>query len=80
MIAPDRRIRFGDCVFDPDTGEVTRGGAPAVRLQEQPARVLDALLARAGHLVSREELHSLLWPDNSLVDADNGLNIAVNKD
>ena len=39
MIAPDRRIPFGDCVFDPDTGEVTRGGAPAVRLQEQMAEV-----------------------------------------
>lgn len=79
MIPADRRVRFGGYGFDPDTGEVTRGGVPVVRLQEQPARVLDALISHAGRLVTREELHRLLWPENSLVDADNGLNIAVNK-
>ena len=75
----DRRIRFGGFDFDPDTGELTRSGAPVARLQEQPCRVLDALTANAGRLVTREELHKLLWPENSLVDADNGLNIAINK-
>lgn len=75
----DRRIRFGGFDFDPDTGEVTRGGALAARLQDQPCRVLHALTSSAGRLVTREELHKLLWPENSLVDADNGLNIAINK-
>jgi DNA-binding winged helix-turn-helix (wHTH) protein/TolB-like protein/Tfp pilus assembly protein PilF len=75
----DRRVRFGGFDFDPDTGEVTCGGAPVARLQEQPCRVLDALTLNAGRLVTRDELHKLLWPENSLVDADNGLNIAINK-
>jgi DNA-binding winged helix-turn-helix (wHTH) protein/TolB-like protein/Flp pilus assembly protein TadD len=75
----DRRIRFGGFDFDPDTGEVTRDGTLAARLQDQPCRVLHALTSNAGRLVTREELHKLLWPENSLVDADNGLNIAINK-
>ena len=75
----DRRIRFGGFDFDRDTGELTRNGVPVARLQDQPCRVLDALTANAGRLVTREELHKLLWPENSLVDADNGLNIAINK-
>ncbi|MGQ0571774.1 MAG: winged helix-turn-helix domain-containing protein [Armatimonadota bacterium] len=52
---------------------------PVARLQEQPARILEALTARAGQLVTRAELQKLLWPEDSLVDADNGLNIAINK-
>lgn len=72
-------MRFENYGFDADTGEVLRDGVPVARLQEQPARVLDALISRAGRLVTREDLHRLLWPENSLVDADNGLNIAVNK-
>jgi DNA-binding winged helix-turn-helix (wHTH) protein/TolB-like protein/tetratricopeptide (TPR) repeat protein len=75
----DRRIRFGGFDFDPDTGELTRSGASVARLQDQPCRVLDALTSNAGRLVTREELHKRLWPENSLVDADNGLNIAINK-
>ena len=75
----DRRIRFGGFDFDPDTGELMRSGAPVARLQDQPCRVLDALTASAGRLVTREALDTLLWPENSLVDADNGLNIAINK-
>jgi DNA-binding winged helix-turn-helix (wHTH) protein/TolB-like protein/Flp pilus assembly protein TadD len=79
MASADRRVRFEDYGFDPDTGEVIRDGVPVARLQEQPARVLDALISRAGSLVTRDDLRTLLWPDNSLVDADNGLNIAVSK-
>lgn len=52
---------------------------PVARLQEQPARILEALTSRAGQLVPRAELQKLLWPEDSLVDADNGLNIAINK-
>jgi DNA-binding winged helix-turn-helix (wHTH) protein/TolB-like protein/Tfp pilus assembly protein PilF len=75
----DRRIRFGGFDFDPATGELMRGGTLVARLQDQPCRVLDALASNAGRLVAREDLHKLLWPENSLVDADNGLNIAINK-
>jgi DNA-binding winged helix-turn-helix (wHTH) protein len=79
MVPNDRSVRFSGFGFDPDTGEVTRDGTTGVRLQEQPARVLERLTSRAGQLVTRDELHRLLWPENSLVDADNGLNIAINK-
>src|SRR5207248_2166414 len=79
MIHADRRVRFGAFTFDPDTGDVTREGSPVVRLQEQPSRILHALTSRAGELLTRDDLHKLLWPENSLVDADNGLNIAINK-
>ena len=58
---------------------MTREGAPVTRLQEQPSRVLAALTSQAGQLVTRDDLCRLLWPENSLVDADNGLNIAINK-
>jgi DNA-binding winged helix-turn-helix (wHTH) protein len=50
-----------------------------VRLQEQPFRVLALLLERPGEMVTREEMRSQLWPDDTFVDFDHGLNTAVNK-
>jgi len=41
--------------------------------------ILAALLERRGELVTREELHQRLWPDNTFVDFDHNLNNAVNK-
>ena len=79
MASSNRCVRFDRGLFDRDTGEVIRPGLPVVRLQEQPARILDALTSRPGQLVTRAELQKLLWPEDSLVDADNGLNIAINK-
>lgn len=49
------RVRFGVFDFDAATGELRRNGAP-VRLPPQPARVLSLLVARAGELVTRDEL------------------------
>jgi DNA-binding winged helix-turn-helix (wHTH) protein len=49
-----------------------------LRLQEGPLRVLHALLDRPGEIVTREELQHQLWPDDTFVDFDNGLNSAVN--
>jgi Tol biopolymer transport system component/DNA-binding winged helix-turn-helix (wHTH) protein len=48
-----------------------------LRIQEQPFQVLAALLARAGDVVTREELIRQLWPDGTHVDFDRGLNAAV---
>jgi TolB-like protein/DNA-binding winged helix-turn-helix (wHTH) protein/Flp pilus assembly protein TadD len=50
-----------------------------VKLQDQPFQVLAALLERPGELISREELRQKLWPANTFVDFDHGLNIAINK-
>lgn len=69
---------FGLFEADPASGELTRKGE-AVRLQEQPFRMLLLLLERAGEVVTREELREKLWPENSFGEFDNGLNVAVRK-
>jgi TolB-like protein/DNA-binding winged helix-turn-helix (wHTH) protein/Flp pilus assembly protein TadD len=71
-------IRFG--VFEADlcTGELRRKGR-LVRLQEQPFQVLALLLARPGELVAREELRQALWPADTFVDFEHGLNKAISK-
>ena len=75
---PDGRLRFGVFEVDPRAGELRKHG-PRVRLQEQPFQVLAMLLERAGQVVTREELQKKLWPADTFVDFDHGLNKAVNK-
>ena len=70
------RVRFGVFEFDADTSELRRDGV-SVRLQPQPARVLALLLARAGELVTRDELRQKVWGDETFVDFERGLNFAV---
>jgi Tol biopolymer transport system component/DNA-binding winged helix-turn-helix (wHTH) protein len=73
---PSEKVRFD--VFEADfrAGELLRDGR-RVRLQEQPCRVLFLLLQRAGEVVTREELRERLWPADTFVDFDHGLNSAV---
>src|SRR5208283_3163882 len=73
-----RRYRFGMFEVDPVQGELLRQGV-RVKLQEQPFRLLILLLERAGEIVSREELRTRLWPENTFVEFDNSLNVAVRK-
>jgi DNA-binding winged helix-turn-helix (wHTH) protein/TolB-like protein len=68
--------RFGVFAFDSSRLELTRGGQP-VKLQRQPAMVLAALVARAGHLVTREELRRVVWHDDTYVDFERGLNFCI---
>jgi cholera toxin transcriptional activator len=70
--------RFGIFEIDLVSGELRKDGT-RIRLQEQPFRVLAMLLERAGEMVTREELRSKLWPSDTFVDFDHGLNTAVNK-
>ncbi|HTV95797.1 MAG TPA: winged helix-turn-helix domain-containing protein [Steroidobacteraceae bacterium] len=72
-----RKLRFDGWVFDPESGDLEREGA-RVRLQEQPARVLQELIAHPGSVVTREQLIALLWP-KGVVDFDTGLNTAIRK-
>jgi DNA-binding winged helix-turn-helix (wHTH) protein/tetratricopeptide (TPR) repeat protein len=60
------------------SGELRKGRA-RIRLQDQPLRVLIALLNKPGELVSREELRQELWPSDTFVDFEHGLRVAVNK-
>ncbi len=72
------RLHFG--VFDLDlrSGELRKHGL-RVRLQEQPFQVLAMLLENHGEVVTREELQKKLWPADTFVDFDHGLNKAINK-
>jgi DNA-binding winged helix-turn-helix (wHTH) protein/tetratricopeptide (TPR) repeat protein len=71
-------IRFGPFEADLKTEKLLRNGVP-VRLQDQPLRLLLLLLQHPGEIVSREELRSRLWPEDSYGEFDNGLNVAVRK-
>ena len=80
-MSPDplsRIVRFSTFEVNVQTGELRQWGQK-VRLQEQPFQVLVALLERPGELVTREELRSKLWPAETFVDFDHGLNAAVKR-
>ena len=69
-------VRFDVFEVDLRAGELRKRGH-RVRLQEQPFRVLSLLLERPGNLVTRDELRQNLWPADTFVDFDHGLNSAV---
>jgi DNA-binding winged helix-turn-helix (wHTH) protein/TolB-like protein len=64
--------RFGVFDFEADSGQLRKDARP-VSLERQPARVLAVLVARAGELVSREELRESVWGRETHVDFDRGL-------
>ena len=70
--------RFGPFEVDFRAGELFKDGRK-VRLQEQPFRILAMLLEHTGGTVTREELHQRLWPNDTFVDFDHGLNNAINR-
>src|SRR5580700_6329661 len=72
------QLRFGVFELDLRSGELRKHGL-LVRLQEQPFQVLTTLLEHSGEVVTREELQKKLWPANTFVDFDHGLNKAINK-
>ena len=71
-------VRFGTFEVNVQTGELRHAGLK-VKLQEQPFQVLVALLERPGEIVSREELRSRLWPQDTFVDFDHSLNAAIKR-
>jgi adenylate cyclase len=73
-----RAIKFG--VFEADlAGRELRKDGLKIRLQDQPFQVLALLLENPGQVVTREDLRQKLWPADTFVDFDNGLNTAINK-
>ena len=72
------RLRFGPFVADLHTHELWKQGT-RLKLSGQPFEILAILLANPGQLVTREYLHSQLWPSDTFVDFDHGLNAAMNK-
>jgi TolB-like protein/DNA-binding winged helix-turn-helix (wHTH) protein/Flp pilus assembly protein TadD len=71
-------IRFGPFQVDLAAREVRKEGRK-VKLQEQPFRVLVLLVQRPGQVVTREELQQALWPVDTFVEFDRGLNTAIKK-
>jgi TolB-like protein/DNA-binding winged helix-turn-helix (wHTH) protein len=71
-------IGFGPFQANLQTGELRRD-ALRLRLPEQSFQVLAALLERPGELVTREELRQRLWPQDTFVDYDHSLNVAVQR-
>jgi DNA-binding winged helix-turn-helix (wHTH) protein/Tol biopolymer transport system component len=71
-------LRFGVFELDRDAMELRRNGVP-IRLQEQPLRVLAALVERPGEIVTREELQERIWGKDTFVDFEQSLNKAVNR-
>src|SRR5258708_10199408 len=71
-------LRFEEFEVDLRSCELRKRGA-RLRLQDQPFQVLRMLLENRGEIVGREELKQKLWPADTFVDFDDGLNTAVNK-
>ncbi len=71
-------VRFGKYEADLKSGELRKCGLK-IRLQAQPFRVLALLIEHPGEVVSREELQRRLWPENTFVDFEVGLNKAIKK-
>ena len=71
-------IRFGDFQIDVRSGELRKHGLK-IKLQRRPLQILVTLLEHAGELVTREELRQTLWPSDTYVDFDSGINIAIYK-
>jgi DNA-binding winged helix-turn-helix (wHTH) protein len=71
-------LRFGVFELDPRAGELRKQGMK-IRLQGQPVEILAMLLERPGEIVSREELQKKLWPADTFVDFEQGLNNAMKR-
>ena len=71
-------ITFGSFEVDLNTGEIRKSGM-RVRLQGQPFRVLVALLANPGEVITREELQHQLWGEHTTVDFERGIATAMSK-
>jgi TolB-like protein/DNA-binding winged helix-turn-helix (wHTH) protein/Flp pilus assembly protein TadD len=74
----DRVFRFGPFELSEYKRELLKNGV-RIRLQDQPFQVLVELLANASRVVTREELQQKLWPADTFVDFDVGLNTAIRK-
>ncbi len=70
------RARFAEFELDLRTGEL-HGGGQTVRLTEKPFRVLTTLVEHAGELVAREDIQKKLWPNDTIVDFEHGINAAI---
>jgi TolB-like protein/DNA-binding winged helix-turn-helix (wHTH) protein/tetratricopeptide (TPR) repeat protein len=79
QVAPSHEVvRFSAFEVDFRKGEVCKHGF-RIRLQDQPFHILQILLERPGELITREELQRQIWPADTFVDFEKGLNNAIKK-
>lgn len=71
-------VLFGSFALNLHTGELTKNGVK-IRLQNKPFQLLKALIEQPGRVITREELKARLWPENTFVDFESGLNTAANR-
>src|ERR1700719_1029984 len=71
-------VRFGTYEVSFQSGEVRKAGL-RIRVQQQPMKLLEILLERPGEVVTREELRTRIWADESFGDFDQAVNIAIAK-
>ncbi len=71
-------VRFGTFEVDLRLGELHKNGL-RVKLTGQPFQILVLLLEHPGDLVTREQLQRRLWPSDTFVDFDRGLNASINR-
>jgi DNA-binding winged helix-turn-helix (wHTH) protein len=78
---PSKHVRFGAFELDLSTGELRSIEAPdpnrKVLLREQVFQVLRMLIEREGKIVTREEIKSRLWSDDTVVDFDHSINATI---
>jgi TolB-like protein/DNA-binding winged helix-turn-helix (wHTH) protein/Flp pilus assembly protein TadD len=71
-------VRFGTFEVSLQSGELRKAGVK-IRVQQQPLKLLELLLERPGEVVTRDELRSRVWPNESFGDFDQAVNIAIAK-
>src|SRR5215831_17048907 len=76
---PAQLLRFGPFELDARAGELRKEGVERIRLQDQPLQILTMLLAAPGQVVLREEIQRKLWPNQTVVEFDHGINAAVKR-
>jgi TolB-like protein/Tfp pilus assembly protein PilF len=72
-------VRFGGYELDQHAGELRKEDGTRIRLQEQPLQILRILLEEPGKIITREELQRKIWPSDTFVDFDHGINNAIKR-
>jgi serine/threonine protein kinase len=83
-IHPSVRVRFGRFELNLRTGELVSSGPEVdgsqrrkVLLREQPFQILRILIDHRGNIVTRDEIKDVLWPNDTNVDFDRSINVAM---
>ena len=71
------RVRLGEFEVDCRAGELFGDGERRILLRQQPFEVLRMLIEAGGEIVTRQEIQKKLWPNDTIVDFDHSINVAI---